>query len=71
MAENNQKIKLLKIIEYLRAESDSGNCAIYLAEKDLYHGMNLLRITPKNINVWYMFYYLKSMAFKRNESAIF
>lgn len=43
-----------------------GNCAIYLAEKDLYHGMNLLRITPKNINVWYMFYYLKSMAFKRN-----
>ena len=24
MAENNQKIKLLRIIEYLRAESDAG-----------------------------------------------
>lgn len=41
-----------------------GNCAIYNDEKDLYHGMNLLRITPKEVNAKYLLYNFKSDSFR-------
>ena len=55
---NDFLISNINSIEYL------GNCAKYEGDKNLYHGMNLLRIIPNKINSNYLFYYLKSQIFK-------
>lgn len=67
------KYKLEKydfLISNINSIAYLGNCAIFLKEKDLYHGMNLLRISPTLINKWYLFYYFKSLCFKRNMQII-
>ena len=40
-----------------------GNSAIYDGEEELYHGMNLLRITPHDINPNFLFLFLRSSFF--------
>lgn len=67
------KYKLEKydfLISNINSISYLGNCAIFLGDKKLYHGMNLLRITPSSINIWYLYYYFKSLCFKRNMQII-
>lgn len=48
-----------------------GNCAMYISDKDLYHGMNLLRIQPnENAVPSFLIYLLKSHFFNEKVRAV-
>lgn len=53
------------LISNINSISYLGNCAIYDGKQVLYHGMNLLRVIPNKIYSNYLFYYFKSVIFRK------
>lgn len=53
------------LISNINSISYLGNCAIYGGKQVLYHGMNLLRVIPNKIYSNYLFYYFKSVIFRK------
>lgn len=52
------------LISNINSFAHVGKCSMYYGEHDLYHGMNLLRISPKqNIDSKFLLLFLKSKAF--------
>lgn len=52
------------LLSHINSYDRVGNSAVYDSDIDLYHGMNLLRLTPKeNINKQYLYIYFKSLCF--------
>ena len=52
------------LLSHINSYERVGNSAVYDSDVDLYHGMNLLRLSPKeNINNKYLYIYLKSLCF--------
>lgn len=50
------------ILSHINSLKMVGNHALYNGKKDLYHGMNLIRITPRNsVNPIYLSYCLKAL----------
>ena len=65
--EENYKLQKFDIlVSNINSIPRLGNCAMYFAEKPLYHGMNLLKISPENINPIFLLYGLKSDIFSYN-----
>ena len=66
-SENLDSYKLNKgdvLLSHINSYERIGNSAVYDSDVDLYHGMNLLRLSPKeNINNKYLYIYLKSLCF--------
>lgn len=52
------------LLSHINSYEKVGNSAIYHSEEPLFHGMNLLRLIPReNINRDYLYYYIKSLPF--------
>lgn len=69
----NKKFLLHKndfLISNINSIAYLGNCAMYNGDKTLYHGMNLLRIIPDDINPVFLKHYFKSISFRRNMQVV-
>jgi len=51
------------LLSHINSLEYVGNCAMYDSEKPLYHGMNLIRVTPEEFSKW-LLWYLKSVNFR-------
>ena len=64
---NIESFKLNKgdiLLSHINSYERVGNTAVYDSDVELYHGMNLLRLTPKgNINKDFLCFFLKSRCF--------
>ena len=68
--ENINNNYLLKKNDFLISNINSianlGNNAIFDSDRPLYHGMNLLKITPKFVYPKFLYYYFNSGIFRTN-----
>lgn len=68
--ENINNNYLLKKNDFLISNINSianlGNNAIFYSDRPLYHGMNLLKITPKFVYPKFLYYYFNSGIFRTN-----
>lgn len=53
------------LISNINSIAKLGNCAQYTENANLYHGMNLLRVIPKQINPRFLSYFFYSPCFKK------